>query len=788
MIPSLHSPDARGDKTSINHKMSGNHLATPHVLCRYCRELCSRANYLQTSLQEWIECRDQIPDQDLEHCPNIFELKKSSSSGCHLCILLWNSIRQQTLTEIAESSAARCRPISLKLWDPNRGNKIGVFQMKLTLQLKEFNSYPASNERDLWVRHEADIPQDEHSSFNDAQLSLSTGSVGCLRLAKHWLTQCTSKHVECCLPTTQPNVLPTRLIDVEARASFELRLHIVDQNDSGIRYLTLSHCWGNLDVLTLKAENIGQMMDGFHMRDLPKTFKDAVEITKSLGFRYLWIDALCIIQDSPADWKREASRMASVYENSTCTRGALFGANSHAGCFKSRQPLEHFSCRISQAGSNDVFVTSKHVFWELIDENGTGPGQPGPLNNRAWVVQERMMSPRTLYFGSRRIHWECRTYTSTDHGIETDFNTDGYTSHAKHACDILRAPLRPLAVRGDRYLFYIGWNTFLNKYTHGRLTRPEDRLVALTGIVDIARRSTALSMVSGLWKELLPFEILWSRDFYMDDSDLVPPPQYNRAPSWSWASQDGPVHAADVSFAKAPMFFVEDIELEDPLEEVDSGDIARSENCILHISGPLTAIENHVILREDNKVYTLWRNFQTGNIEDRCFVVFDPDQPSSIHQLSSPVQLSCLLISRSSPMPGNYAHGLTRMFEVLALKRIFSSGDHEMDREGIGQSRGGVNRKGSGNTEGREYKNDDDHNLSANDNDNSDYEDKTDDYEDMEEGYEYNKLDVCDHGLVLQATKLEGRYRRVGVFRSYLYKHGQTLFETIPLVAKISIE
>jgi len=127
------------------------------------------------------------------------------------------------------------------------------------------------------------------------QLSFSTGSVGCLRLARHWLTQYEENHVECCLPTTYPNALPTRLIDVEARASSDLRLHVVDQNDSRIRYLTLSHCWGNLNVLTLRAENMGRMIDGFHMKDLPNTFKDAVEITRSLGFRYLWIDALCII-------------------------------------------------------------------------------------------------------------------------------------------------------------------------------------------------------------------------------------------------------------------------------------------------------------------------------------------------------------------------------------------------------------------------------------------------------------------------------------------------------------
>jgi len=152
--------------------MSGSCLAAPHVLCRYCQEFGRRADNLQTSLQEWIECRDQIPDRVFEHCPDISELEETSSSRCHLCVLLWNSIRKKTLAEITESSAARCRPISLKLWDPRRGTEMGVYQMKLTLRFEKFNSYPASSERDLWVRHKAEIPHDEHSSFHDAQLNL----------------------------------------------------------------------------------------------------------------------------------------------------------------------------------------------------------------------------------------------------------------------------------------------------------------------------------------------------------------------------------------------------------------------------------------------------------------------------------------------------------------------------------------------------------------------------------------------------------------------------------------
>ncbi len=132
------------------------------------------------------------------------------------------------------------------------------------------------------------------------------------------------------------HALPVRLIDVEARDSSDVRLYVVDQTDLGLRYLRLSHCRGSLDVITLEDGNLAELGERSHLNDLPKTFRDVVEITRSLGFRWLWIDALCIIQDSAADWKNEASRMAFIDPNSTCTIGTLFGPNSHAGCFKAR--------------------------------------------------------------------------------------------------------------------------------------------------------------------------------------------------------------------------------------------------------------------------------------------------------------------------------------------------------------------------------------------------------------------------------------------------------------------
>ena len=137
------------------------------------------------------------------------------------------------------------------------------------------------------------------------------------------------------------------------------------------------------------------------MQELPLTFQHAISITRKLGYQYLWIDSLCIIQDSNKDWHVESLDMKRVYQMSALTIGAARGADSYAGCFVERQPLAHFPCRIAQLSTGFLMTP--------FDREMPGKSPPHALTgaalfDRSWVLQERMLSPRTLYYGPKGLH------------------------------------------------------------------------------------------------------------------------------------------------------------------------------------------------------------------------------------------------------------------------------------------------------------------------------------------------------------------------------------------------
>jgi len=327
-----------------------------------------------------------------------------------------------------------------------------------------------------------------------------------------------------------------------------VRLYSTSTADTELEYLTLSHCWGKLEVLKLEGHNIEAMMAGFQISELPQTFQDAIEITRRLGYQYLWIDAMCIIQDSVDDWSFEALRMAAVYENGVCNIAALGAVNSHGGCFVTRRPLEHYSCRLVENNDMDLYATSRKTYLELLSESDPESNAPGAIHTRAWIVQERLMSPRNVYFGSRIIRWECRSKMSKDNSPEEEFKNDPINDRlalrgkmSKKQFAALRQPLNPTTHTTDCEIFNAAWGDFVALYTRCALTQDKDKFFAAAGMVEIAQRSTGMTNVSGLWEELLPTQLLWRRIFINDKDELITQPLYQRAPSWSWVSRDGPV-------------------------------------------------------------------------------------------------------------------------------------------------------------------------------------------------------------------------------------------------------
>jgi len=116
-------------------------------------------------------------------------------------------------------------------------------------------------------------------------------------------------------------MLPTRVINVGSQEDRAIKIHLTQEGERG-QYLTLSYCWGKLPQYITTKETIKDESRTIQLDNLAQTIKDAVSITRQLGFQYLWIDALCIVQDCPTDKSNEISRMHEVYKNSTLTISA----------------------------------------------------------------------------------------------------------------------------------------------------------------------------------------------------------------------------------------------------------------------------------------------------------------------------------------------------------------------------------------------------------------------------------------------------------------------------------
>jgi hypothetical protein len=145
---------------------------------------------------------------------------------------------------------------------------------------------------------------------------------------------------------------------------------------------------------------------GIKVDDLPKTFRDAVDVTRRLGVTYLWIDSLCIIQNSKADWRKESFKMGLLYANAYLTLAADGAKNSYEGPFHDRKaatisPLVVHCSQYKERLGDDMFVLLPADFWkETVSDSNLG--------RRAWCLQERVLSNAVIHFGRNQVAWECK--------------------------------------------------------------------------------------------------------------------------------------------------------------------------------------------------------------------------------------------------------------------------------------------------------------------------------------------------------------------------------------------
>lgn len=247
---------------------------------------------------------------------------------------------------------------------------------------------------------------------DSAQLSLFTGSDDCIGLAKGWLNNCLASHAACGEWDTE--ALPTRLLDVGATTTpGSVRLVLEDEIPAKAPYFALRYCWGRAKPVVLTAHSLSTFRTSIAISTLPKTIQEAIDITRRLGYRFLWVDSLCIIQDSPDDWKREAAKMDQLYFYSTLTIAATASASNDGGCYRTRNTLSYLPCRISGTEHNGFYITHSQ-YSRTVAAIQQDHIQSAPLNTRAWVLQERILSRRILHFTENTLFWDCSALQAVD--------------------------------------------------------------------------------------------------------------------------------------------------------------------------------------------------------------------------------------------------------------------------------------------------------------------------------------------------------------------------------------
>jgi hypothetical protein len=217
--------------------------------------------------------------------------------------------------------------------------------------------------------------------------------------SKLLLEECVTHHSSTC-PSDLDVLLPPRVIDVNSiKNSERLSLHISASEERG-SYTALSYCWGEPPHSFFTTRSTLQDPSKLDWGQLPATIKDAVTVTRGLGIRYLWVDALCIAQDDEADKSEQIKVMGRIYKTATLTIAAASSNSVFTGFLEDRRvpsiplPLVNF-------GTDKA----KGKLW--IHEN-TVESPDEPLDKRGWTLQGSLLSPRILYYGSKDLIWKCQ--------------------------------------------------------------------------------------------------------------------------------------------------------------------------------------------------------------------------------------------------------------------------------------------------------------------------------------------------------------------------------------------
>lgn len=325
--------------------------------------------------------------------------------------------------------------------------------------------------------------------------------------------------------------------------------------------------------------------------NLPGSIQDAVKVTVSLGYRFLWVDSLCIVQDDTAEMAQQIALMPQIYSNAAFTILVARAEKAVDGFLYPHVPTHNtqLAVKVHFHGPRESTTSAAsrigHIY--LVDERETR--NPEPIDSRGWALQERYLSPRVLEFASKGVAWTCCTHSkdeqSTDGWITPSYKMEFPPTFRLQYLQQLKPQLNCL---GDGFsAAECHFFELVKLYTRRELSEPRDRILAISGIAELMLPIMGGSEYkAGIWTRRLRNCLLWR----VQPIDRKPRPKEYQAPSWSWAGVNGEVNYHFSTYAEVAM---EELHMEVYIE-------------LAHISAPCGAVREGRLTGQGRILRALW--------------------------------------------------------------------------------------------------------------------------------------------------------------------------------------
>ncbi|KAI0377142.1 heterokaryon incompatibility protein-domain-containing protein [Hypomontagnella monticulosa] len=517
------------------------------MLCDTCRNFCRDTLAGNLEGEGWCLSESRDDERMFIH-GSAEQARRNAVSGCGLC-----SIVHAHYTDIEENNDFN---------DSELGSERGIEDL-IRLSVSMNTGGHMMSRRPYWILF--DYPHRKPMSlefcFDSSEQSILTGvtntdfvlgkdveqhmgtvpkdysgSSSVSTLTMLWSSKCRAEHAMC---HRRKNIkpLPLRVIDVGEKDSdgtwTHPRLRVTDGQYG--YYATLSYRWSEIGTqFCTTRKNFQDLTKFIPAWELPETVREAIIFCRSVGYRYLWVDSLCIIQGDDGDWNDACKQMGDIYENCDLNISALSSTDSYAGLFSYRRKpfkLNRVSIRLLDGRLLTLRVCDRRS--ELY-----GEARASPLSSRGWVLQERLLSPAIIHFGQECVYWECCS------GTRTEFYANDERPGAGLVKNVAAESYRPGYINYPGG-YFIAWYLIMTAYSAMNLTLESDRFPAILGLASRFRRMFSTTFLAGIWLEDLHRGLLW-RALPLNPDPLrgKPTPRSDddkspglRFPSWSWLAR-----------------------------------------------------------------------------------------------------------------------------------------------------------------------------------------------------------------------------------------------------------